>query len=123
MTAGTPVVDTAPSARQREEPFFTRNRILSTARMVVILATIVLLAVFVPSFFTERNLVNVLVQASSLGLMAIGMALVMIGGGMDLSIPSVMALSAILGAMHLRDGGSLPLVSLLCWWLVYSLAA
>ena len=49
--------------------------------MVVILATIVLLAVFVPSFFTERNLVNVLVQASSLGLMAIGMSLVMIGGG------------------------------------------
>jgi ribose transport system permease protein len=114
MTAGNPLANTVQStpSQKREEPFFTRNRILASARILVIVMTFVLLAVFVPSFFTERNLVNVLVQASSLGLMAIGMSVVMIGGGMDLSIPSVMALSAILGAMHLRDGGSLP-VSLL----------
>ena len=116
MTAGTSVAsstqDSTNLATKETEPFFTRNRILSIARIVVIVATLVLLAVFVPSFFTERNLINVMVQASSLGLMAIGMSVVLIGGGMDLSIPAVMALSAILGAMHLRDGGTLP-VSLL----------
>lgn len=113
MAAGNPLSSPIPpistSHKGRpEEPFFTRNRILDIARIVVVVATLVLLAVLVPTFFTERNLVNVLVQASSLGLMAIGMAGVMIGGGIDLSIPSVMALSAILGAMHLRDGGALP---------------
>lgn len=110
--AGTPQGTPVLSQKDRE-PFFTRNRILTVARLVVIVATFVLLAVFVPSFFTERNLVNVLVQASSLGLMAIGMSVVLIGGGMDLSIPAVMALSAILGAMHLRDGGLLPVSMLI----------
>ncbi|MFN8379831.1 MAG: ABC transporter permease [Anaerolineae bacterium] len=118
MTAGNPLASPispspASSPARKEEPFFTRNRILDTARIVVVLATLVVLAILVPTFFTERNLVNVLVQASSLGLMAIGMSLVMIGGGMDLSIPSVMALSAILGAMYLRDGGSLPIAMLI----------
>jgi ribose/xylose/arabinose/galactoside ABC-type transport system permease subunit len=120
MTTANPLAPSVPSpasAPRREEPVFTRNRILSSARILVIVMTFVLLAVFVPSFFTERNLVNVLVQASSLGLMAIGMSVVMIGGGMDLSIPSVMALSAILGAMYLRDGGSLA-VSLLIMMVV-----
>lgn len=117
MTAGTPLADSlrTPSApsRTREEPFLNRNRVLGFARIAVIVVTLLALAAFVPTFFTERNLVNVLVQASTLGLMAIGMTLVMVGGGMDLSIPSVMALSAILGAMHLRDGGSLAVSMLI----------
>jgi ribose transport system permease protein len=118
MTAESPFVTPLPQSSasppgRTEEPFFTRNRVLDTVRIIVVVATLVLLAVLVPSFFTERNLVNVLVQASSLGLMAIGMSLVMVGGGIDLSIPSVMALSAILGAMHLRDGGSLAVSMLI----------
>lgn len=117
MTAGTPLADSlrTPSApsRTRDEPFLNRNRVLGFARIAVIVVTLLALAAFVPTFFTERNLVNVLVQASTLGLMAIGMTLVMVGGGMDLSIPSVMALSAILGAMHLRDGGSLAVSMLI----------
>lgn len=59
-----------------------------------------------PHFLTLRNLVNVLRQASALGFMAIGVTIVLIAGGIDLSIPSVMALSGILGAMYMRVGGN-----------------
>ena len=69
---------------------------------VVILA---LLALFAPSFFRRNNLINVLVQTSSLGLMAIGMAPVMIAGERR-SIPANMALAAVFGALFMEAGGN-----------------
>ncbi|NDJ61508.1 MAG: ABC transporter permease, partial [Chloroflexi bacterium] len=64
------------------------------------------LSLFVENFLTTRNTINVLMQSAALGLMAIGMSVVLIGGGIDLSIPSVMAFSAIVGAIFMRDVGS-----------------
>lgn len=87
--------------------FFTTDRLLTLLPIFILVVVLLLLAAYVPSFFTTRNIVNIFVQASALGLMAIGMTVVMIGGGIDLSIPSVMALSAIAGAMYMRDGGSI----------------
>lgn len=60
---------------------------------------------FAPKFFRVNNLVNILVQTSALGVMAIGMTFVMVGGGIDLSIPANMAFSAVLGALSMREGG------------------
>ena len=64
------------------------------------------ISIFVPYFFTSNNLISVLVQASSLGMMAIGITAVLITGGIDLSIPGMMALSAIFGGMFIRNGGN-----------------
>jgi ribose/xylose/arabinose/galactoside ABC-type transport system permease subunit len=77
--------------------------VVTAALLLVILAV---LLVFAPSFFRPNNLVNVLVQTSSLGLMAVGMAPVMISGGIDLSSPANMALGAVLGAMFMQGGGN-----------------
>ncbi|MEI8635157.1 ABC transporter permease [Vibrio sp. PP-XX7] len=44
-------------------------------------------------FFTSRNLLNVLDQITVLGIVAIGMTAVIIIGGIDLSVGSVLALS------------------------------
>jgi ribose transport system permease protein len=43
------------------------------------------------------------VQASALGLLAIGMTFVMVGGGIDLSMPANMALGAVLGGFVMRS--------------------
>ncbi len=67
---------------------------------------VVVLGLTVPHFLTLRNIINILQQSSALGLMTIGMTLVLITGGMDLSIPPVMALAGILGAMHMRATGN-----------------
>jgi ribose transport system permease protein len=61
-----------------------------------------------PTFFRVNNLINILVQTSALGVMAVGMSFVMIGGGMDLSIPANMAFSAVMGAYAMRWGGVAP---------------
>jgi ribose transport system permease protein len=85
-------------------------RFIPVSLLVVVL---VLLGLFVDNFFTAKNLLNILMQSSALGLMAMGMAAVLITGGIDLSLPAVMAFSAILGAIYMRDGGSLVLGALI----------
>jgi ribose/xylose/arabinose/galactoside ABC-type transport system permease subunit len=65
---------------------------------------VVVLMLFAPNFFKIQNGINISIQASTLGILAIGMAFVMIGGGIDLSMPANMALAAVLGAMCMAAG-------------------
>jgi ribose/xylose/arabinose/galactoside ABC-type transport system permease subunit len=79
----------------------------SVVVLVPLLVALALLGVMqwqAPNFFRPNNLINILVQTSSLGVMAIGMCIVMIGGGIDLSIPANMAFSAVMGALCMRWG-------------------
>ena len=73
--------------------------------VVILAAVLVLLGVIAPNFFRYGNIVNVLLQASLLGILAIGMAVVMIVGGIDLSLPANMAMSAVLGALYMKATG------------------
>jgi ribose/xylose/arabinose/galactoside ABC-type transport system permease subunit len=52
-----------------------------------------------PNFLTERNIFNVLRTAAFLGTVAIGETFVIIGGGIDLSVGSVIKLSALVSAI------------------------
>lgn len=83
------------------------------APYLILLGVLVGLAVFVPDFserfFRQNNIRNILIQASTTGLMAIGLTFVLITGGIDLSIPAVMALSAITGAITLNETENIPL--------------
>ncbi len=60
-------------------------------------------------FVTERNLVNILQQSSINACVAMGMTLVIISGGIDLSVGSIAALSAMLTATLLVAGYSFPI--------------
>src|ERR1700677_1829041 len=71
------------------------------------------LLIFAPNFFRAQNGVNIIVHASTLGILATGMAFVMIGGGIDLSMPANMALAAVIGALYMSTGGSAFVGSLL----------
>jgi ribose transport system permease protein len=63
-------------------------------------------------FMTQRNLVNILQQSSINACIAIGMTLVIISGGIDLSVGPAAALSAVLSATLLMAGYPVPLVIL-----------
>lgn len=75
--------------------FIARNRliILAYAGMIVLL---LVTAVFSPGFLSESNLRSTLVLAAFVGIVAIGQTLVIIGGGIDLSVPWVLNSAAIL---------------------------
>jgi len=63
------------------------------------------ISLLTPNFLSSRNLLNILRQSTIVGIMAIGTTFVIIGGGFDISVGSVLALSAALalglqGSMH-----------------------
>lgn len=66
---------------------------------------ILLVAIYfnAPTFFRVNNLINVLVQTSILGILAIGLCFVFISGGIDLSLPATLALAGIVGTILMRD--------------------
>lgn len=53
------------------------------------------------SFFTERNIFNLLRQITGIGIISMGMLLVILTGGIDLSVGSMMALSSVLSGYFL----------------------
>ncbi len=64
------------------------------------------------TFLTAPNLINILQQSSINACIALGMTLVIISGGIDLSVGPVAALSAVLAAAMLVGGVPVPLAIL-----------
>lgn len=63
-----------------------------------------------PAFPTPRNLVNLLIQASSAAIVATGMTLVLLAGGIDLSVGSIMYIAAALAGKMALAGEPLATV-------------
>jgi ribose transport system permease protein len=73
-----------------------------------LLALSVALTVATPHFLTLSNLMNVLEQTSINAVIAVGMTFVILSGGIDLSVGSILALAGILLALALQQDFSLP---------------
>ncbi|MGI9862121.1 ABC transporter permease [Moorella naiadis] len=64
-----------------------------------------LLSIISPYFFTKGNLLNIIYQVSTLGIIAVGQTMVIITAGIDLSVGSVFALSGMLMGMAMVKFG------------------
>jgi ribose transport system permease protein len=73
-------------------------------RTAFLAALVVLLAVVSPHFLTTDNMVIVLRQAALQFLMAAGLTMVVLTGGIDLSIGAVLGLAACVGAGFIATG-------------------
>jgi ribose transport system permease protein len=69
---------------------------------VAFIALIVVIWILAPVFMTPRNLLNISKNFSFIALMSLGETLVIISGGIDLSVGSVCALSAVVTMMLMR---------------------
>jgi ribose transport system permease protein len=76
-------------------------------RTAFLAALVVLLAVVSPHFLTTDNMVIVLRQAALQFLMAAGLTMVVLTGGIDLSVGAVLGLGACLGAGFIASGSVL----------------
>ena len=73
-----------------------------------LLALCLVLWAATPHFLTVSNLLNVLEQTSINAIVAVGMTYVIISGGIDLSVGSVLALAGIALALALQGGVPAP---------------
>ena len=67
--------------------------------LLILVLMIVLLANLSPVFFTPGNLGNVITQSAAIAILAMGQLLVILTRGIDLSVGSTVALSAVVGAL------------------------
>lgn len=84
------------------------NKIASMWQKVIPLIALVLLIVTVtvmnPAFLDPANIMNLLRQISINGLIAFGMTFVILTGGIDLSVGSILALSSAIAAIMMTSG-------------------
>ncbi|MDN5314314.1 MAG: rhamnose transport system permease protein [Clostridiales bacterium] len=80
---------------------------ISRLRDLGLVLFIVLLSIFIQfrndQFLTISNLNNMIINACIMGILAVGMMMVIITGGIDLSIGATLALSGMSSAMFVRD--------------------
>ena len=89
--------------------------------IIVILLLVTVVSVINPKFIQLKNIVTILQQISVLGVLTMAMAMLLISGGIDLSIGNMMTLSAVVLATALKAGYGLGvgvllaiLASMLC---------
>jgi ribose/xylose/arabinose/galactoside ABC-type transport system permease subunit len=80
--------------------------------VLVMLLMIAILSITSPAFRTPDNVLSVLLQVSINGILSIGMVFVMIAGGIDISVGSMLALTSSIAGMALLQTRSIPLTIL-----------
>jgi len=98
-----------------------KRRWVDYAFIVAFVVLLVITATVSDVFFTQRNLSNLGRQAVTNGLLSLGMLVVILTGGIDLSVGSVVALAAVMVSGMSKQGMPLPLAILVC--LVIGVAA
>ena len=88
----------APAGSRRARLFATLQRLLPFSTLLLLF---VLLSLASPHFLTRGNLSSVARQTAVINIMALGMTLVMVAGGIDLSVGAMLAFCSLLGTMCL----------------------
>ena len=85
-----------------------RKRFLKDQRILlalVILLIVAVVSIINPRFIAVKNLITIFQQISVIGILTMAMSMLLIGGGIDLSIGNIMVLSGVVMARVLGDGG------------------
>jgi len=91
-------------AREVREEFAVHVAPREAGVLIVLLVMCALLALLAPKFVEKRNFLDLLRQFATVGVMAVGMTMVIVLGGIDLSVGSIVALAGCLGAMAYKQG-------------------
>lgn len=89
---------------------FDRRTFLARFGLLFSFSLLVLaLSLLSDRFLTTANLINVLRQATINGIISVGMTFVILTGGIDLSVGSILALAVVISADLLKQGVAVPL--------------
>lgn len=109
----TPTAQKAPGADIKSTRAKIADFISDNGALVGLLVLCVAMFIATPDFLTPNNLLNVGIQASVVAILAFGQTFVIVTAGIDLSVGSVAALSAMVAAFTGQSWGMPPLVALL----------
>lgn len=93
------------SEKKKQGGALTRLRRMPEFNILLIwVVFFIALCVIQPKFISLTNITNLLRQTAITGVLAVGMTFVVISGGIDLSVGSILALSGMLAALLMQSG-------------------
>jgi len=114
-------VATADGAGGSARQIQVKEFLLKYSFAIVFVLLVVYLSFATTKFLTLSNIVNVFRQVSNQGIIAVGMTMILIMGQIDLSVGALVAFAAVLNAIFLKWGLSIPLsivstLGVTCLW-------
>jgi ribose transport system permease protein len=94
-----------PTSAKAGRELFVLQRLLPFLSLIILF---VALAIASPHFLTSTNLSSVVRQTAVINIMALGMTMIIITGGIDLSVGAILAMGGLLGTMAMEKGLSIP---------------
>ena len=88
----------------RKKALLRDQRVLLGAVIILLVAVV---GIINPKFIRPNNILSIFQQISVLGVLTMSMSMMLISGGIDLSIGNMMTLSGIVVATVLKNGGSM----------------
>ena len=81
------------SSQVKQQPKNTnlKETLIKYKSLIGLLALIAIVSILSPSFLSTKNIFNILRQTSVNGIIAAGMTFVILTGGIDLSVGSILA--------------------------------
>jgi ribose/xylose/arabinose/galactoside ABC-type transport system permease subunit len=76
----------------------------------VLVVLIIIMSRVSPVFMTQMNLLNIMKQTSITGILGVGMTFVLISGGIDLSVGSIVAIAGVVAASTAITGNGVPFI-------------
>src|SRR5947207_1246916 len=100
-----------PAIRRRPWWLPSRQQVPFLATFAVCVLLYLLAGHWYPEFFSGRVVINLLLDNAHLGIVAIGLTFVILAGGIDLSVGSVLGCTGIITAVLIENRGVHPLVA------------
>ena len=72
---------------------------------LILLFVIIFFSVLSDKFLKTKNILNICRQVSMIGICSVGMTMVLLTGGIDISIGSLIALAGVVGAKLMAEAG------------------
>jgi ribose transport system permease protein len=104
--------DTTQNAAVPTSKLFGSFSVRDAGTLIGLIAIVVIFGLLAPDFLSQRNLLNILQQSSINACLALGMTLVIISGGIDLSVGPTAAIAAVITASLMVAGVPIPLAIL-----------
>jgi ribose transport system permease protein len=89
-----------------------KGKIPQLGMIAAFILMVIVFSILSPVFFTYGNFINIANQTAIISVLAFGMTLVMLSGGIDLSVGSMVSLSAVVCALLLGAGAPTPVAML-----------
>jgi ribose/xylose/arabinose/galactoside ABC-type transport system permease subunit len=103
--------ETVPQSLSSKHQASTWSKLLAVREFgsfAALIIMILVIAIFIPQFSNWENIVNITRNFSFVGIVALGMTLVILTGGIDLSVGSVWGMTAVITASLMALIGQRP---------------